>query len=97
MASYGGTLIRMARTRAGIDLDELALRIGRSPATVKRWEQVAAPALEDVLEALLACGFELRMHACDDPPFPARDGDARPRDARGRIDDMLRRRAEGQR
>lgn len=97
VASYGGTLIRMARAKAGIDIEELAARLGCTTATVQRWEQGRAPALDDVLEALLACGFELRMHPCDDQPFRPRPADDSPQDARARIDDMLRRRAEGQR
>jgi len=55
-----GTIIREARTRAGLSQAELGARIGRDRAQIARWETDAVqPAFETLRELVEACGFEL--------------------------------------
>jgi transcriptional regulator with XRE-family HTH domain len=58
----GADLIREARTRAGLTQDELAERSGRPRSLIARWEQGSvAPSIENLLEVIEACGFELPL------------------------------------
>ena len=55
-----GTIIREARTRAGLSQAELGARVGRDRAQIARWETDAVqPAFEILRELVEACGFEL--------------------------------------
>jgi transcriptional regulator with XRE-family HTH domain len=57
-----GTLIRQARTRAGLSQGELAERSGKDRAQIARWERDAVtPSLETLRELLRACGFDLDL------------------------------------
>lgn len=57
-----GTLIRQARTRAGLSQVQLAERSGKDRAQIARWERDAVtPSLETLRELLHACGFDLDM------------------------------------
>ena len=57
-----GTLIRQARTRAGLSQVELSERSGKDRAQIARWERdVVTPSLETLRELLQACGFDLEM------------------------------------
>ena len=57
-----GTLIRQARTRAGLSQTELSERSGKDRAQIARWERDAVtPSLETLRELLQACGFDLEM------------------------------------
>jgi transcriptional regulator with XRE-family HTH domain len=55
-----GTIIREARTRAGLSQAELGARVGRDRAQIARWETDAVqPAFETLRGLVEACGFEL--------------------------------------
>ena len=55
-----GTLIRQARTRAGLSQGDLSQRSGKDRAQIARWERDAVtPSLETLRELLHACGFDL--------------------------------------
>lgn len=55
-----GTIIREARTRAGLSQAELGARVDRDRAQIARWETDAVqPAFETLRELVEACGFEL--------------------------------------
>ncbi len=57
-----GTLIRQARTRAGLSQGQLSERSGKDRAQIARWERdVVTPSLETLRELLQACGFDLEM------------------------------------
>ena len=57
-----GTLIREARTRAGLSQGELSERSGKDRAQIARWERdVVQPSLETLRELLHACGFDLGL------------------------------------
>ena len=57
-----GTLIRQARTRAGLSQAELSARSGKDRAQIARWERdVVVPSLETLRELLQACGFDLEL------------------------------------
>jgi transcriptional regulator with XRE-family HTH domain len=57
-----GTLIRQARTRAGLSQGELSERSGKDRAQIARWERdVVTPSLETLRELLRACGFDLDL------------------------------------
>ena len=57
-----GTLIRQARTRAGLSQVQLAERSGKDRAQIARWERDAVtPSLETLRELLHACGFDLDL------------------------------------
>src|SRR5580765_2515795 len=55
-----GTLIREARTRAGLSQLELSERSGKNRAQLARWERdVVQPSFETLRLLVRACGFEL--------------------------------------
>lgn len=57
-----GTLIRQARTRAGLSQGDLSQRSGKDRAQIARWERDAVtPSLETLRELLRACGFDLDL------------------------------------
>jgi transcriptional regulator with XRE-family HTH domain len=57
-----GTLIRQARTRAGLSQGDLSRRSGKDRAQIARWERDAVtPSLETLRELLRACGFDLDL------------------------------------
>lgn len=57
-----GTLIREARTRAGLSQVELSRVSGKDRAQLARWERdVVQPSLETLRELLQACGFDLDL------------------------------------
>src|SRR6478736_2724172 len=57
-----GTLIRQARTRAGLSQGELSDRSGKDRAQIARWERdVVQPSFETLRELVRACGFELDL------------------------------------
>jgi hypothetical protein len=57
-----GTLIREARTRAGLSQVELSQRSGKDRAQLARWERdVVQPSLETLRELLQACGYDLEL------------------------------------
>jgi transcriptional regulator with XRE-family HTH domain len=57
-----GTLIRQARTRAGLSQVQLAERSGKDRAQIARWERDAVtPSLETLRELLHSCGFDLDL------------------------------------
>jgi hypothetical protein len=57
-----GTLIRQARTRAGLSQVQLADRSGKDRAQIARWERDAVtPSLETLRELLQVCGFDLDL------------------------------------
>jgi transcriptional regulator with XRE-family HTH domain len=57
-----GTLIRQARTRAGLSQVQLAERSGKDRAQIARWERDAVtPSLETLRELLHACSFDLDL------------------------------------
>lgn len=57
-----GTLIRQARTRAGLSQGDLSRRSGKDRAQIARWERDAVtPSLETLRELLWACGFDLDL------------------------------------
>ena len=54
-----GTLIRDARTSAGLTQAELAVRTGTKQSVVSRWERgLDEPRLDTLARILQACGFE---------------------------------------
>lgn len=66
-----GTLIRQARTRAGLSQGELSQRSGKDRAQIARWERdVVTPSLETLRELLRACGFDLDLSLV---PYRGRD------------------------
>ena len=66
-----GTLIRQARTRAGLSQGELSERSGKDRAQIARWERdVVTPSLETLRELLQACGFDLDLSLV---PYRGRD------------------------
>ncbi len=57
-----GTLIRQARTRAGLSQGDLSQRSGKDRAQIARWERDSVtPSLETLRELLRACGFDLDL------------------------------------
>ena len=55
-------MIREARLRAGLTQQELAERSGRERSVIARWEQGAiSPGVDNLLEVIQACGFELPL------------------------------------
>jgi transcriptional regulator with XRE-family HTH domain len=74
-----GTLIRQARTRAGLSQGELSERSGKDRAQIARWERdVVTPSLETLRELLQACGFDLDMTlVLYTPPDPSKEVELR--------------------
>src|SRR5438552_575177 len=71
-----GTLIRQARTRAGLSQVELSQRSGKDRAQIARWERdVVQPSLETLRELLRVCGFDGELTLV--PYAPALRHDAR--------------------
>ena len=90
-----GTLIRQARTRAGLSQVQLAERSGKDRAQVARWERDAVtPSLETLRELLHACGFDLDLSLVPyhgpDAQLEARLGKALERTPQERLQTMLR-------
>ena len=57
-----GTLIRQARTRAGLSQVELSQRSGKDRAQIARWERdVVQPSFETLRELVRACGFDFDL------------------------------------
>ena len=60
--AISASLIKQARTRAGLSQAELGERSGKGKVQVGRWETgVVAPSLDALLEILRACGFDLSL------------------------------------
>ena len=75
-----GTLIRQARTRAGLSQVELAQRSGKDRAQIARWERdVVQPSLETLRELLRACGFDVELALVPYEPDPKHDARLRVR------------------
>lgn len=71
-----GTLIRQARTRAGLSQVELSQLSGKDRAQLARWERdVVQPSLETLRELLQVCGFDLELSLV--PYVPDTQHDAR--------------------
>ncbi len=90
-----GTLIRQARTRAGLSQGELARRSGKDRAQIARWERDAVtPSLETLRELLQACGFDLDLSLVPyrgrDARLEARLGKALERTPQERLQTMLK-------
>ena len=90
-----GTLIRQARTRAGLSQGELSTRSGKDRAQIARWERdVVTPSLDTLRELLQACGFDLDLslvpYRGPDAQLEARLGKARERTPQERLQAMLR-------
>jgi transcriptional regulator with XRE-family HTH domain len=79
-AVTSGTLIRQARTRAGLSQVELSARSGKDRAQIARWEpDVVQPSLETLRELLRACGFDVQLTLVPYEPDPKHDGRLRVR------------------
>lgn len=94
-----GTLIRQARTRAGLSQVDLAERSGKDRAQIARWERdVVKPSLETLRELLHACGFDLDLQLVPyqppDPDFDARLRKERSRTPQERLVAMLEQRRQ---
>jgi transcriptional regulator with XRE-family HTH domain len=91
-----GTLIRQARTRAGLSQVELSQRSGKDRAQIARWERdVVQPSLETLRELLRACGFDVELALVPYEPDPKHDARLRVRLGRTpqeRLQAMLRER-----
>ena len=91
-----GTLIRQARTRAGLSQVELSRRSGKDRAQIARWERdVVQPSLETLRELLHACGYDVELTLVPYEPDNRRDARLRTRLARTpqeRLQGMLRER-----
>jgi transcriptional regulator with XRE-family HTH domain len=90
-----GTLIRQARTRAGLSQGELSQRSGKDRAQIARWERDAVtPSLETLRELLQACGFDLDLslvpYRGPDAQLDKRLGKALDRTPQERLQAMLR-------
>ena len=60
--AISASLIKQARTRAGLSQAQLAERSGKAKVQIGRWETgVVAPSLDTLLELLRACGFDLSL------------------------------------
>ena len=92
-----GTLIRQARTRAGLSQVELAQRSGKDRAQIARWERdVVQPSLETFRELLRACGYDVELMLVPYEPDPKHDSRLRVRLGRTpqeRLTGMLRERS----
>src|SRR3989449_9450590 len=56
------SLIREARTRAGLTQTELSERTGRDRSVLARWEQgLISPPVESLLACVHACGYDLPL------------------------------------
>lgn len=90
-----GTLIRQARTRAGLSQVQLAERSRKDRAQIARWERDAVtPSLETLRELLHACGFDLDLslvpYRGPDAQLEARLEKALERTPQERLQTMLR-------
>ena len=64
-------LIREARLRAGFSQQELARVSGKDRTAIARWEQGAvAPSLDNLVELLRACGFDIPLELVEYDPGP---------------------------
>lgn len=92
-----GSLIRQARTRAGLSQIELARRSGKDRAQIARWERdVVQPSLETLRELLRACGYDVELVLVGYEPDPKHDSRLRVRLGRTpqeRLQGMLRERS----
>jgi transcriptional regulator with XRE-family HTH domain len=90
-----GTLIRQARTRAGLSQVQLAERSGKDRAQIARWERDAVtPSLETLRELLHACGFDLDLslvpYRVPDAALDVRLGKAQEQTPQERLQTMLK-------
>jgi transcriptional regulator with XRE-family HTH domain len=89
-----GSLIRQARTRAGLSQVELSQRSGKDRAQIARWERdVVQPSLETLRELLRACGWDVELALVPYEPDPKHVARLRVRLGRtpqGRLQGMLR-------
>jgi transcriptional regulator with XRE-family HTH domain len=90
-----GTLIRQARTRAGLSQVQLAERSGKDRAQIARWERDAVtPSLETLRELLQACGFDIDLslvrYRVPDAALEARLGKALEQTPQERLQTMLK-------
>lgn len=75
--AISASLIKQARTRAGLSQVQLAERSGKAKMQIGRWETgVVAPSLDTLLELVRACGFDLPLslqpyEPVDDRPLVA--------------------------
>ncbi|MEX0657997.1 MAG: helix-turn-helix transcriptional regulator [Egibacteraceae bacterium] len=61
----GGLLVKEARLRAGVTQAELAERLGTAQPVIARWESgTNEPKFTSVVEAVRACGLDLRVVLC---------------------------------
>lgn len=59
MSLLGGSLLRIARLRAGLTQRELAGRLALPQSSVARWESGSrAPSIDNLVEAVRACGLD---------------------------------------
>jgi transcriptional regulator with XRE-family HTH domain len=64
-------LIREARLRAGLSQQELAQKSGKDRTVIARWEQgVVAPSLDNLVELVRACGFDVPLELVPYDPEP---------------------------
>lgn len=64
-------MIREARLRAGFSQQELARVSGKDRTAIARWEQGAvAPSLDNLVELLRACGFDIPLELVEYDPGP---------------------------
>lgn len=64
-------LIREARLRAGLSQQELAQKSGKDRTVIARWEQgVVAPSLDNLVELVRACGFDVPLELVPYDPGP---------------------------
>jgi transcriptional regulator with XRE-family HTH domain len=90
-----GTLIRQARTRAGLSQVQLAERSGKDRAQIARWERDAVtPSLETLRELLHACSFDLDLslvpYRVPDAALDVRLGKAQEQTPQERLQTMLK-------
>jgi transcriptional regulator with XRE-family HTH domain len=88
-------LIREARLRAGFSQQELAKVSGKDRTAIARWEQGAvAPSLDNLVELLRACGFDIPLELVEYDPGPdERIGEIQMLSPERRLDRLLERRS----
>jgi transcriptional regulator with XRE-family HTH domain len=87
-------LIREARLRAGFSQQELARVSGKDRTAIARWEQGAvAPSLDNLVELLRACGFDIPLELVEYDPGPnERIGEIQLLSPERRLDRLIERR-----
>jgi transcriptional regulator with XRE-family HTH domain len=88
-------LIREARLRAGFSQQELAKVSGKDRTAIARWEQgTVAPSLDNLVELLRACGFDIPLELVEYDPGPdERIGEIQMLSPERRLDRLLERRS----